>query len=155
MTDYGHELQFGTFITPLADKADEVLELAKLTELVGLDLVTFQDHPYQPRFLDTWTLLSFIAAETSNLRVAPNVSNLPLRPPVVLARSVASLDILSGGRVELGLGSGAFWDAIAAVGGPRLTPGQGVDALAEAIEVIRATWAADGPALRTCLNTPG
>jgi hypothetical protein len=147
MTDYGHELQFGTFITPLADKADEVLELAKLTELVGLDLVTFQDHPYQPRFLDTWTLLSFIAAETSNLRVAPNVSNLPLRPPVVLARSVASLDILSGGRVELGLGSGAFWDAIAAVGGPRLTPGQGVDALAEAIEVIRATWAADGPAL--------
>jgi Luciferase-like monooxygenase/Hemerythrin HHE cation binding domain len=147
MTDYGHELQFGTFITPLADKADEVLELAKLTELVGLDLVTFQDHPYQPRFLDTWTLLSFIAAQTSNLRVAPNVSNLPLRPPVVLARSVASLDILSGGRVELGLGSGAFWDAIAAVGGPRLTPGQGVDALAEAIAVIRATWATDGPAL--------
>jgi Luciferase-like monooxygenase/Hemerythrin HHE cation binding domain len=147
MTDYGHELQFGTFITPLAANADEVLELAKLTELLGLDLVSFQDHPYQPRFLDTWTLLSFIAAQTSNVRLAPNVMNLPLRPPVVLARSVASLDRLSGGRVELGLGSGAFWDAIAAVGGPRLTPGQGVDALAEAIEVIRATWAADGPAL--------
>ena len=56
------------------------------------------------------------------VRVAPNVANLPLRPPVVLARSVASLDILSGGRVELGLGAGAFWDAIAAMGGPRLTP---------------------------------
>ena len=74
------------------------------------------------------------------MRIAPNVANLPLRPPVVLARSVASLDILSGGRVELGLGAGAFWDAIAAVGGPRLTPGQAVDALAEAIEVIRASW---------------
>src|ERR1700694_5688308 len=147
MTDYGHELRFGTFITPLAGNADEVLELAKLTELVGLDLLSFQDHPYQPRFLDTWTLLSFIAAQTSNVRLAPNVMNLPLRPPVVLARSVASLDRLSGGRVELGLGAGAFWDAIAAAGGPRLTPGQGVDALAEAIEVIRATWAADGPAL--------
>ena len=66
----------------------------------------------------------------------------------MLARSVASLDILSGGRVELGLGAGAFWDAIAAVGGPRLTPGQGVDALAEAIDVIRATWAADGGSIR-------
>ena len=91
---------------------------------LGLDLVTFQDHPYQGRFLDTWTLLSFVAAQTSNVRVAPNVANLPLRPPVVLARSVASLDILSRGRVELGLGAGAFWDGIAAVGGPRLTPGQ-------------------------------
>ena len=40
------------------------------------------------------------------MRLAPNVANLPLRPPAVLARSVASLDILSGGRVELGLGAG-------------------------------------------------
>ena len=140
MTDYGHELQFGVFITPDAGQVDAVLELSKLADLVGLDLVSFQDHPYQGRFLDTWTLISFIAAQTTTVRIAPNVANLPLRPPVVLARSVASLDILSGGRVELGLGAGAFWDAIAAVGGPRLTPGQAVDALAEAIEVIRASW---------------
>ena len=79
--------------------------------------MTFQDHPYQPRFLDTWTLLSVLAAQTSTVRLAPNVANLPLRPPAVLARSVASLDILSGGRVELGLGAGAFWDAIEANGG--------------------------------------
>jgi alkanesulfonate monooxygenase SsuD/methylene tetrahydromethanopterin reductase-like flavin-dependent oxidoreductase (luciferase family) len=117
MADYGHELQFGIFITPAADQAQAVLELAKLAEVAGLDLVTFQDHPYQSRFLDTWTLLSVVAAQTSSVRVAPNVANLPLRQPVVLARSVASLDILSGGRVELGLGAGAFWDAIAAVGG--------------------------------------
>ena len=66
----------------------------------------------------------------------------------MLARSVASLDILSGGRVELGLGAGAFWDGIAALGGRRLTPGQAVDALAEAIEVIRASWDADGGPIR-------
>ena len=124
MTDYLHELQFGVFIPPLAEQADAVVELAELAEVSGLDLVTFQDHPYQPRFLDTWTLLSVVAAKTSRVRLAPNVANLPLRPPAVLARSVASLDILSRGRVELGLGAGAFWDAIEAMGGRRLTPGQ-------------------------------
>jgi len=140
VTDYGHELQFGIFIVPDASAPERVLELASLAEVLGLDLVTIQDHPYQARFLDTWTLLSVIAARTSTIRVAPNVANLPLRQPVVLARSVASLDILSGGRVELGLGAGAFWDAIEAVGGPRRTPGESVDALAEAIQVIRAVW---------------
>ncbi len=144
MPDYGHELQFGVFLTPDAASADRVLELANLAEVLGLDLVTVQDHPYQGRFLDTWTLLSVIAARTSSIRVAPNVANLPLRQPVVLARSVATLDILSGGRAELGLGAGAFWEAIAAIGGPARSPGASVDALAEAIEVIRAVWRADG-----------
>jgi alkanesulfonate monooxygenase SsuD/methylene tetrahydromethanopterin reductase-like flavin-dependent oxidoreductase (luciferase family)/hemerythrin-like domain-containing protein len=132
------------FIPPAAGQADAVLELARLADVAGLDVVSFQDHPYQPSFLDTWTLLSVVAAATTNVRVAPNVANLPLRPPVVLARSAASLDILSGGRVELGLGAGTFWDAIAANGGSRLTPGQAVDALSEAIDVIRAIWAAGG-----------
>ena len=148
MTDYGHDLLFGTFLTPTAADVDRVIALAGLTEQVGLDLVTVQDHPYQARFVDTWTLLSVIAARTTRVRVAPNVANLPLRLPAVLARSVATLDLVSRGRVELGLGAGAFWDAIAAMGGTRLAPGEAVDALAEAIEVIRATWAEGGPAVR-------
>ena len=141
MPDYGHDLQFGVFLTPVAEQADDLLALARAADAAGLDLVTVQDHPYQARFLDTWTLLSVLAAHTVRVRVAPNVANLPLRQPVVLARSVASLDILSSGRVELGIGAGHFWDAIAAVGGTRLTPGQSVDALAEAIDIIRAVWA--------------
>jgi len=140
MTDYGHDLLFGSFITPGNAAPERVVGLAQLSEQAGLDLATFQDHPYQPSFLDTWTLLSYVAARTERITLAPNVANLPLRPPAVLARSVASLDLLSGGRVELGLGSGAFWDAIEAMGGRRLTPGQGVDALREAIAVIRALW---------------
>ncbi len=76
--------------------------------------------------------------------MALNVANLPLRNPVVLARSAASLDLLSGGRVELGLGTGAFWDAIEAAGGIRLTPGEAVDALEEAIAVIRGLWVGEG-----------
>src|SRR5688500_8763085 len=102
--DYGHSLAFGTFLTPRNDRPDLVLELARLTETAALDLATFQDHPSQSRFLDTWTLLSYVAAQTTRISVAPNVINLPLRPPTVLARAAASLDLLSDGRFELGLG---------------------------------------------------
>jgi alkanesulfonate monooxygenase SsuD/methylene tetrahydromethanopterin reductase-like flavin-dependent oxidoreductase (luciferase family) len=140
MPDYGHGLLFGTFVTPSADHADTVITLAQTADQVGLDVFTLQDHPYQPAFLDTWTLLSFIAGQTNRVRLMPNVASLPMRPPAVLARAVASLDILSGGRVELGLGAGTFWDAIAAMGGPRRSPGEAVSALSEAIQVIRALW---------------
>src|SRR5262245_44270898 len=146
MADYGHELQFGVFITPAAGSADQVVALAELADRSGLDLVTFQDHPYQPRFLDSWTLLSFVAARTARVRLSPNVLNLPLRPPAVVARAVASLDILSGGRAELALGAGAYWDAMEAMGARRLSPGQSVDALEEAIDVIRELWDVEQPA---------
>ena len=148
MPDYGHELRLGVFITPAVDSADEVIGLAEEADALGLDLVSFQDHPYQRSYLDTWTLLSFVAARTHNVRLAPNVASLPLRPPAVLAKSVASLDRLSGGRVELGLGAGAFWDAIAAYGGRKLTPGQSVDALEEAIDVVRGIWDTDARSVR-------
>jgi Luciferase-like monooxygenase/Hemerythrin HHE cation binding domain len=139
--DYGHDLLFGVFVPPDAREADAVLALARHADQAGLDLVSVQDHPYNPRFLETWTLLAAIAATTSRVRVFPNVANLPLRPPALLARQVATLDILSGGRAELGIGAGAFWDPIEAMGGPRRTPGESVAALREAIGVIRALWA--------------
>ena len=144
MPDYGHDLRFGVFITPDAEQAGAVVELARLADAAGLDYVTFQDHPYQRRFLDAWTLLSVVAAQTTSVRLALNVANLPLRDPLMLAKSVASLDVLSGGRVELGLGAGAFWEAIAAMGGPHRTPGESVAALREAVEIIRAAWASGG-----------
>ena len=145
MSDYGHELTFGAFVTPSSARPEAVVELARLADRAGLDLVTFQDHPYQPAFLDTWTLMSYVAARTTRVRLAGNVLSLPLRNPAVLARSVASLDLLSGGRAELGIGAGAFWDGIEAMGGRRLAPGQAVDALAEAIQIIRQLWATADP----------
>ncbi|GAA5034059.1 LLM class flavin-dependent oxidoreductase [Microbacterium fluvii] len=138
--DYGHPLEFGAFITPAAARPQDPVLLAEVAEQAGLDLVTYQDHPYQPAFLDTWTLMSFVAARTDRIRIAPNVLNVPLRPPAVTARAAASLDLLSAGRFELGLGAGGFWDAIEAMGEPRLTPGEAVTALEEAIDVIRELW---------------
>jgi hemerythrin-like domain-containing protein len=147
VTDYGHAPLFGGFLTPSSRHPERSVALAQICERAGLDLVTFQDHPYQPGFLDTWTLLSYVAAYTSTVRLSPNVLNLPLRAPAVVARSAASLDLLSGGRLELGLGVGAFWDAIEAMGGQRLNPAQAVQALDEAIEVIRGSWRADDRSL--------
>ena len=93
MTDYGHDLLFGTFVTPTAEDPRQAVDLAVTADRAGLDLVTFQDHPYQPGFLDTWTLLSYAAARTERVRLSGNVLSLPLRPPAVLARAAASLDV--------------------------------------------------------------
>ncbi|MQA93228.1 MAG: LLM class flavin-dependent oxidoreductase [Streptosporangiales bacterium] len=141
MPDYGRPLEFGYFLVPNAD--EPLLDIAAEVERLGLDLIGVQDHPYQRRYVDTWTLLAMIAARTSRLRVFPDVTCLPLRPPAVLAKAAASLDVLSGGRCELGLGGGAFWDAIEAYGGPRRTPGEARAALGEAIEVIHKVWSGE------------
>jgi alkanesulfonate monooxygenase SsuD/methylene tetrahydromethanopterin reductase-like flavin-dependent oxidoreductase (luciferase family) len=135
--NYNHPIQFGIFITPRNNVPETVVALARLSEALGYDLVTFQDHPYQPAFLDTWTLMSWVAGQTERIHIAANVLNVPLRAPAVLARSAASLDLLSGGRLDLALGAGAFWEAIEAMGGRRLAPGEAIVALSEAIDVIR------------------
>lgn len=141
MPDYGHHIELGVFVTPRSE--GPVVELAQMAERSGLDLVTFQDHPYQPKFYDTWTLMSFVAATTERVRLAANVHSLPMRDPAVHARAVASLDILSGGRIELGIGAGGFWDAIEAMGGPRRRPGEAVTALEESLDVFEGIWDVD------------
>jgi alkanesulfonate monooxygenase SsuD/methylene tetrahydromethanopterin reductase-like flavin-dependent oxidoreductase (luciferase family) len=136
-------VEFGVFVTPLADEREAVIEQVLAAEREGLDLVGIQDHPYQRRFLDTWSLIPFLAARTEGIRFFPDVANLPLRPPAVMAKAAASIDLLSGGRFELGLGAGAFWEAIGAMGGEVLGGKASVDALEEAIEVIRLMWSGE------------
>ncbi len=136
-------VRFGLFVVPDAGDPAATVDRIVQAEAIGLDLVGVQDHPYQRRFLDTWTLLSFAAARTQRIRLVPDVANLPLRPPAVLGKAAASLSLLSGGRVELGLGAGAFWEAIGAMGGPVRTPGASVEALEEAIEVQRLMWSGE------------
>ena len=79
MPDYGHDVQLGAFVTPQSRRPPDVVALAQLSGRSGLDLVGFQDHPYQPALLDTWTLLAYVAASTERIHLAPDVLNLPLR----------------------------------------------------------------------------
>ena len=131
-------LSFGISVTPEAAALADIRDKVRAAEDVGLELVGIQDHPYQRRFLDTFSLIADLLARTSRLRFFPDVANLPLRDPPMLAKAAASLDILSGGRFELGLGAGTFWDAVAGMGGPRRTSREAADALEEAIPIIRA-----------------
>jgi alkanesulfonate monooxygenase SsuD/methylene tetrahydromethanopterin reductase-like flavin-dependent oxidoreductase (luciferase family) len=142
-------VEFGAFVVPDASDPDALLEQVLAVERAGLELVGIQDHPYQRRFLDTFSLLAFLAARTRDLTLFPDVANLPLRHPALLAKASASIDVLSGGRFELGLGAGAFWDAIEAFGGRRLNGPESVDALEEAIAILRMTWNPTHPGERS------
>jgi alkanesulfonate monooxygenase SsuD/methylene tetrahydromethanopterin reductase-like flavin-dependent oxidoreductase (luciferase family) len=130
--------KLGVFVVP--DAGDPELTVGRIVaaDRAGLDLVGVQDHPYQRRFFDTWTLLAYVAARTERITLLTDVINLPLRQPAVLAKAAASLDVLSGGRVELGLGAGAFWEGVEAMGGPRRTPAESVEALEEAMQIMRS-----------------
>jgi len=133
-------IELGVSVNPAADGLEQARAIVRAAEAGGLDLVGIQDHPYQSRFLDTWALIATLLAETRHLRFFPNVASLPLRPPAMMAKAAASLDRLSDGRFELGLGAGASADRAATMGGPRRSPGESVEALEEAIELVRLAW---------------
>jgi alkanesulfonate monooxygenase SsuD/methylene tetrahydromethanopterin reductase-like flavin-dependent oxidoreductase (luciferase family) len=140
---YGRPVELGLFLVPTSADVEITRSTARRADALGLDLIGVQDHPYQWRYLDTWALMADLLARTERIRVFPDVANLPLRPPAMLAKHAASLDVLSGGRFELGLGAGAFWDAIAAMGGPVRSGREALEALEEAIRIIRAFWSGE------------
>jgi alkanesulfonate monooxygenase SsuD/methylene tetrahydromethanopterin reductase-like flavin-dependent oxidoreductase (luciferase family) len=138
--DRGRPVTFGWFLVPDAADPAGLVDQARRVERAGFDLIGIQDHPYQRRYLDTFSLLAALATATERIGLFPDVANLPLRHPAMLAKAAASIDLLSGGRFELGLGAGTFWDAVAAMGGPRRAPGEAVEALEEAIALVRLLW---------------
>ena len=131
-------LQFGVFLSPRAAGIGRLLDNAHAAEEAGFDFISVQDHPYIPDFLDTFALIGTLIGQTDRIRFMTNVANLPLRPPQMLAKAAAGLDLLSGGRFELGLGAGRAWPQIAGPGGPQRSPAEALGATAEAIDVLRA-----------------
>jgi alkanesulfonate monooxygenase SsuD/methylene tetrahydromethanopterin reductase-like flavin-dependent oxidoreductase (luciferase family) len=132
-------MQFGFSLLPTAELQTH-LSLVEAAEEGGLDLVGVQDHPYAPSLVESFSLIAYLLARTERLRFFPDVASLPFRTAAMVAQTAASLDVLSGGRFELGLGAGGNWQAIEAMGSRRLRPGQAIDALEEAIHVMRALW---------------
>lgn len=134
-------MQFGVQLAPVAKDIEDVRALARLADAEGLDLLGVQDHPYAESLVDTFAFMSTVLTETTSIKVFPDVASLPMRGPAMLGKISATLDVLSGGRFELGLGSGAFWPAITAMGGgPARTSAEALRATEEAVEIIRGMW---------------
>jgi alkanesulfonate monooxygenase SsuD/methylene tetrahydromethanopterin reductase-like flavin-dependent oxidoreductase (luciferase family) len=133
-------VRVGISVVPASAELDLIRELVRTADDSGLDVVGIQDHPYQGRFLDTWSLIPSLLAQTSRVSMFTDVANLPLRPPAMMAKAAATLDVLSAGRFDLGLGAGAFTEIVARLGGAVRTRGESIEALEEAIDVLRLMW---------------
>ncbi|MFI0356515.1 LLM class flavin-dependent oxidoreductase [Actinomadura sp. 9N407] len=138
MTDYGKPITFGLSLDPGADRLAETRRQASAAAAGGLDYLAVQDHPYQPGHLDAWTLITHLATETERISLFTDVADLQLRPPTMLAKAAASLDAITGGRIVLGVGGGAFSDGIASMGGIRRDGRAMVDYTREALQVMHA-----------------
>jgi alkanesulfonate monooxygenase SsuD/methylene tetrahydromethanopterin reductase-like flavin-dependent oxidoreductase (luciferase family) len=139
------EVVFGFGAHNGLDDAGQWLRLTELADRDGLDLFSLSDHPYLGGRLDAYAAIGLVLGRTERLAGFANVTNLPTRPPAMLARTVTTLSALTGGRVVLGMGAGGRWDRIADLGVERLSPGQAVEAFEEAITLIKMLCGASAP----------
>ncbi|MEU8007082.1 LLM class flavin-dependent oxidoreductase [Catellatospora sp. NPDC049111] len=139
------EPKFGVSVTPTAGNLSGMTGLAQDADEAGLDYIAMQDHPYQPGHLDTMTALTHLASITTRVRLITGVADMALRPVPMLAKAAASLDVLSAGRFELGVGSGGFPDAVAAMGGNAVRGAAAVNFTSEALKLLRAALDATRP----------
>lgn len=136
-----HDLRFQVITLP-SPSWDVVLERFKYVEDLGFDLVTTGDHfvdwnsPSLPWF-EAWTLLAAIARETSRIRIATYVTQFPLRNPAMLARQALTVDHISSGRLEVGLGTGLTIDpAYDMTGIPNYAAKERVERFREYVEIV-------------------
>jgi len=131
-----------------------LVELAVRAESLGFESVWAHDHVFNVGhvrerigsrpYYEPLTLLSYVAARTSRVRLGTSVLVLPYHNPIRLAKAAATLDVLSGGRLVLGVGVGAIEQEMHALGVPFKERGAFSD---EAITVIRTLWTEEEPRL--------
>ncbi|MBN6055278.1 LLM class F420-dependent oxidoreductase [Nonomuraea sp. RK-328] len=131
---------------------DDLLAVAQATERLGFDAFFRSDHYLRisagdpgPGSTDAWIMLAGLARETSRIRLGTLVSPATFRLPGPLAISVAQVDQMSGGRVELGLGTGWYDREHAAYGIPFPPGNERFGRFEEQLEIIRGLWTSDGP----------
>ena len=134
------------------DDPQPLVDLAVQAEEFGIDSVWVHDHVFNVGhvfdriggrpYYEPLTLLSFVAARTRRVRLGTSVLVLPYHNPVRLAKAAATLDVLSGGRLVMGVGVGLIEKEMRAMGSPYAERGAFTD---EAIAVMRTLWAQDDP----------
>ncbi|HEY3716551.1 MAG TPA: LLM class flavin-dependent oxidoreductase [Jatrophihabitantaceae bacterium] len=134
-------LMFGVNVSTSASPGADPVADARAAEALGFDFVSSSDHPAggNPTY-EVWTMLSWIAAATSRIKVATRVLGVPYRPPAMVAKMAETLDRLSDGRLILGLGGGYSDDEFRAFGLGVPTPGEKITGLQEAIHIVRGLW---------------
>ena len=105
-------VKFGLNVDPNTGGLAIAERITAIADTSGLDYVGIQDHPYNDGFTDSLSLITWLAARTGHVHLFPNVANLPLRPPAMLAKQAATIDVLSGGRLRGSPGTSGL-------GGPR------------------------------------
>jgi F420-dependent oxidoreductase-like protein len=143
-------MEFCIFIEPQEGASyDTLLAVARATEELGFTGLFRSDHYMtmsgdgQPGPSDAWTTLAGLARDTSTIRLGTLVSSATHRHPSILAIQVANVDQMSGGRVELGLGTGWFEAEHTALGIP--FPKKRFALLEESLDIITGMWESDGP----------
>jgi F420-dependent oxidoreductase-like protein len=129
----------------------EWVALAEACEQFGIEALFRSDHyasfsnPDTRQAHDAWTTIAALAARTSRVRLGTCVSPVEFRHPAALAKSVATIDHVSAGRVELGLGAGWFADEFRAFGFPFPGPAERQAMLEEAAEIVCRLWSDESP----------
>src|SRR5438045_4191852 len=135
------ELRFGMTFRRESDWPS-IVERVERYEALGLDTMWIPDHfvfPWQPSspWLECFSVLAALAARTSRIRLGSLVTHTVYRNPAILARTAMTVDQISGGRLELGFGTGASdYDWTMTSGAAPAPPAARVDRLVEAVEIV-------------------
>ncbi|MDX2039558.1 MAG: TIGR03621 family F420-dependent LLM class oxidoreductase [Isosphaeraceae bacterium] len=137
--------RFGLKFRATKDGA-QLADLARRAESLGYSTILVSDHPTHPQ-LAPLTAAAALACATTRLRVGSSVLANDFRHPIVLAKEIATLDRISGGRVELGLGTGWKKAEYEAMGLEFDAASQRIERLREAIGILRGFWSGESYAL--------
>jgi alkanesulfonate monooxygenase SsuD/methylene tetrahydromethanopterin reductase-like flavin-dependent oxidoreductase (luciferase family) len=134
-------LLFGVNVPTAAGPGTDPVSYARRAEEVGFDFVSASDHPCgtNPTH-EIWTMLSWIAAATSRIKVATRVLGVPYRSPAMVAKMAETLDRLSAGRLILGMGGGYSDEEFHAFGLRVPSPKEKIEGLEEAVRIVRGLW---------------